>query len=913
MASDTTKITLRDQYFSLPSGNVKQSISNDFFRLFGETPEQSLLRDQALTLRSANAISGVSFIDPTQFNPGTGVFDQTARFAGIGGTGTTPGQTGGGTPVGPTVTTPSTSQRGGFTNPTVAVGPTTTTITRPDGPITVVDPGTGRRTTGPVNTGDVGTTVNDLVRDGRSIDFIVGSDPERILSPCRNPTYRLGKLTELKVQGDFDPNPDFAFLNSKKCVLIAEVFKCCPDLGEAFIGYVELGRSKSSKFYEDCPDGGKRPVVEEYYEVTELGPTTFVLNKLDNLGLNTVTDSSTQASVELLKLRTAIWSDTACRVQTLNDPLAPPVTSFSTFDEYFNSKYQNGITIGSESRQILRGNAIRSAVNVSSPNQVIGNFIESVKASCGASGNCIKKDTPPPQQNCVGTEEVERSRRLIESGILEAANVPVQTIPQPVPGQPCKLGIPMEMEIFDVYEVQYGFPVYGNPNCIGEPVAYQPARTATERISRGRRTEYTQITIDPKCEYTEVEKEYEEDDPTDKCFGIIKKDVTRVYQDGRTELYLKGAFVRYYRKQDADCSPETIKVYHPLDLGKDIMNAKIRAKTKGLFDGAQTLECHHTSSTQPTASKTHYYEVTDCDSCGKTPYFAVSYGHNQGSGSIWAEGELNDTPTRAIYSQYRLLALDLPDTSFTFYTNGVATSSKDVYVINFSRTGMSDRVDPGNWEIPLAELRGGSYANSVFTGSNVAVSSSNKVFTFIDDSDDRSDTISCTHDPYVSYDVVSGSLTDGVYSTNSKHTYGIMYPNLGIIVLDPYKLNTELGFNTVSGSNIAGDNSFKLFTSISGSGTLGKYIKARNVKYKTTNHYFVRVAAPLANYSNNPTYVSGSNGEFFHPCFDLNPQTYITSVGLYNDFNELLAVAKLSRPINKSFDNDVLIKIRLNW
>jgi hypothetical protein len=90
-------------------------------------------------------------------------------------------------------------------------------------------------------------------------------------------------------------------------------------------------------------------------------------------------------------------------------------------------------------------------------------------------------------------------------------------------------------------------------------------------------------------------------------------------------------------------------------------------------------------------------------------------------------------------------------------------------------------------------------------------------------------------------------------------------------------------------------------------------MKARNLNYKTTNHYFVRVAAPFANYSNNPTYVSGSDGLFFHPCFDKNPQTYITSVGLYNDFNELLAVAKLSKPINKSFDNDVLIKIRLNW
>jgi hypothetical protein len=389
--------------------------------------------------------------------------------------------------------------------------------------------------------------------------------------------------------------------------------------------------------------------------------------------------------------------------------------------------------------------------------------------------------------------------------------------------------------------------------------------------------------------------------------------VTRIYEDGRQELVLTGRFVRYYRKQDADCSPETIKIYHPIDLGRDVMTAKIRAKTRGLFNGSQALECHHTSSMQPTASKTHYYEVTDCDSCGRTPYFAVAYGHNQGSGSIWAEGELNDTATRTIYSQYRLLALDLPDTEFTFYTNGQPTASKDVYVINFSRTGMSDRIDPGNFEIALAELRGGSYANNVFTGSNVAVYSSNKVLTFIDDSGDRSDTLSCTHDPYVSYDIISGSLNNGMYQTQNRHSYGIVYPNLGIMVLDPYKMNTELGFNTVTGSNISGDNAFKLFTSISGSSVFGSDMKARNVKYKTTNHFFVRVASSLANYSSNPTYVSGSEGAFFHPCFEKNPQTYITSIGLYNDFNELLAIAKLSKPINKSFDNDVLVKIRLNW
>ena len=131
-------------------------------------------------------------------------------------------------------------------------------------------------------------------------------------------------------------------------------------------------------------------------------------------------------------------------------------------------------------------------------------------------------------------------------------------------------------------------------------------------------------------------------------------------------------------------------------------------------------------------------------------------------------------------------------------------------------------------------------------------------------------------------------------------------------------IQTFLDLSTHSNA-ITGDNAFKLFTSISGAaapfGTRNDshYMTARNVKYKTTNHYFVRSYAGYSNYSNNPTFVSGSRNEIFDKCFIKEPQTYITSVGLYNSSYELMAVAKLSKPIKKTFDTDLLIKIRLNW
>jgi hypothetical protein len=439
----------------------------------------------------------------------------------------------------------------------------------------------------------------------------------------------------------------------------------------------------------------------------------------------------------------------------------------------------------------------------------------------------------------------------------------------------------------------------------------------------------------------QCEELYEEDsvlnDPTDPC-GCKQYNIVRVkikcpgdtefrYS---TETYTEGLpsnivlppgrrldpFIPFSVR--GDCQEEAIKIYHPLILGKDIVDGKVTANTRGLFNLSQSMSCYITSSSQPTASKGYYYEVTDCD-CNSTPYFAVAYGNVNGSGSIASTGETNDTATRAIYSQYRLLALDEPERKFKFYSSGVETESDDIYAINFYRTGLSDRIDPGNFEVALRPLNGSSYANSVFTGSNVQPSGST-IYTFIDNSDDRSDLTSCTEDPYVSYDIVSGSLDGGIHSSGtgaSITTYGKFYPNLGIMVFDPAKMNSLLKFNTVSGSNIAGDNAMKLFTSISGSGVLNAHMKARNVKYKTTNHYFVRVSPPNSNYSNNPTFTSDltgfSSGKLRNACFQKDPVTYVTSVGLYNDKRELLAVAKLSKPIKKTSDDDLLIKIRLNW
>lgn len=76
--------------------------------------------------------------------------------------------------------------------------------------------------------------------------------------------------------------------------------------------------------------------------------------------------------------------------------------------------------------------------------------------------------------------------------------------------------------------------------------------------------------------------------------------------------------------------------------------------------------------------------------------------------------------------------------------------------------------------------------------------------------------------------------------------------------------------------------------------------------------YFCRVPHNSFNYSSNPSYVSGSKIVVKNQSTD-NPVAYITTVGLYNDSNELLAVAKLSEPLRKDPTNDITLRVRLDY
>lgn len=358
-------------------------------------------------------------------------------------------------------------------------------------------------------------------------------------------------------------------------------------------------------------------------------------------------------------------------------------------------------------------------------------------------------------------------------------------------------------------------------------------------------------------------------------------------------------------------------VTRPLDSnGLEQTEPEQVIETRGLWtNGTGELLTFFTSSLQNTSSREYYYEVWSSASleCEDAQIFSVTYGHFMGSGSLSQGGEAGDTPSKAIYSQYRLMCLESDQKLFTLNDNSPVY---DFYVINFNRSKVGDKLDPGNFELCLAELSGSGKVNSSHTGSAVQISGSNpNIIKLIDDSVDKSDGLGYNGIPSPVRNLVSGSLADGIYNPENPQYYGLVYADMGTILLSADILNRSASFNSVTGSNINGDNSFKLFTSISGSATKGFGFTARAVDVKQQDFYFVRIANNEFNYSTNPTYVTGSGVGFLNnQRFANEPVTYITSIGLYDRIGgDLLAVAKLSQPLQKSFNSELSITVKLEY
>ena len=336
--------------------------------------------------------------------------------------------------------------------------------------------------------------------------------------------------------------------------------------------------------------------------------------------------------------------------------------------------------------------------------------------------------------------------------------------------------------------------------------------------------------------------------------------------------------------------------------------------TSGIWSGDEgSLTNFFTSSTQlNSVSGKYYLDVYNVatSSASAEVQFSIAYGDVNGNGApTLSQNDDSNLQTTAVYNQFKNVLLDSADEYFSVYTGSTAGGHDltSFYVLNINRARYKEKLDPGNIAINLSGSVNG-------TASFV---------TLIDDSGGTGETVTTAGRVY---NLVSGSLNIGNSLTASINTYtasngqgwGLFYPDMGIILLNPSALSASVNGNLMAA---AGSTTALYHQSGSSSGSLKLYdalkkgadFQARRTENVSTSHYFVRANNREFNFSNNPTFVSGAVGAFVQPLFERDPHVYITTVGLYNDANELLAVAKTSKPIAKSFDKEVAIKVKLDF
>jgi hypothetical protein len=312
--------------------------------------------------------------------------------------------------------------------------------------------------------------------------------------------------------------------------------------------------------------------------------------------------------------------------------------------------------------------------------------------------------------------------------------------------------------------------------------------------------------------------------------------------------------------------------------------------------GAPTLTAFFTSSVQAAGSSGNYYlsiYQTASNLSTAEVQFDIAYANSLGSGStLYNSSVPSNSYTKTIYGQYRSMILEDENAQFIFGTGNNVLTGSDFWVLSMERA---------------------RYKQSLFPGSlNLSISGSGGIINLTDDSLDNP--VSVFLGSTRVYQLISGSngtagsLSNNGYVANSG-SYGLVFPDLGTILLNPYAISQSIRVSPSRSNNSDGLNNGRLYSAIS----LGASFALNSQETITSDYVFVRARNSEFNYSENPSFISGSTGEVIYDNFINAPQVYMTTVGMYNDSNDLLAVAKMSRPLLKDFTKEALVRVKLDF
>jgi hypothetical protein len=322
-------------------------------------------------------------------------------------------------------------------------------------------------------------------------------------------------------------------------------------------------------------------------------------------------------------------------------------------------------------------------------------------------------------------------------------------------------------------------------------------------------------------------------------------------------------------------------------------------------NNASTLTSFFTASAAiPNNAYLPVYAVNPTSNTTALPQFSLAYGQVNGTGSAPINPTvIGSSPTRITYGQFRTLVNGDENTNFNFGTGN--TNSPDIYVINVNRANYKEKLFLGTFNLWLSGSDGTNQSLIRLTDDSLSTTTVNYC------------------DAGRVFDIVSGS--NGITTTSNftgipagytaSGSYGKFLPDVGLILLNPRALAlsaSQGGIGLIPDSSLTANALLNINRGLHRAINLGANFQLNSEETITSDYIFVRIKNNDFNYTTNPSMISGS-GEFYYPSLVNNPQTFITTVGMYNDNNELLAVAKLSKPLVKDFTKEALVRVKLDF
>ena len=403
----------------------------------------------------------------------------------------------------------------------------------------------------------------------------------------------------------------------------------------------------------------------------------------------------------------------------------------------------------------------------------------------------------------------------------------------------------------------------------------------------------------------------------------------------------------------------------------DIVVGRSTKVSTGIFSGGsvyQTQNSVATGSLQAAISGSNRYDVYNgyyyldvypsvaATSSSNDLIVSVAYGNSNGFGTSYDEyTNIKASPTKVIWTQY-INGLNSGE-NFSIKSQAIGstsvtsvTLSTDFIVLSYNSQKIRDGIDAGQFQLTLKNDVSNEYVRLIDDSSITSQSGSAAYYNLVLGQYD-----STTGQAYYNnYSTLATGLLSaagtvnytGLKSVAQYHPttgIGLIFPKSGVVILSCDFLNKVLTTSAASSNaNITIPSTSSARDTAPTTSTYNQNqqykqaiynairasddnMKVRRSEYVPSRHYFVRVKNRDFNYTNNPTFsyqtattdaVTGEirqRGDIKQSEFLTDPKVYPTSVGLYNNNNELVAIAKLSRPAQKTFSNELLVKVRLDF